>query len=279
MRIGADASTTAGADAGLRQCVERARGGHVRPKLPLHMRRQDLLVDERGGRNAAGCVRQEQGRSRFPDGVLAVLALGEDKDAGDNRVSSKRGVAIQNKKLTEASLTSLAPVVSWSYGWAYKATIGAGGATLGVSSFDGKGIQWLPMIWDGNGLTFAESELGSLDWGATSSKALLGFNEPNYREQANLSPADAAAMWPRLEMMAAQKGITKLVSPAMAFGGWQQGPDWLGEFLERCVGCKIDAIALHSYTCYARFLQDHINVYRSFGKPLWLTEFACAEGG
>jgi len=236
------------------------------------------LMSAEGGRQPDASAKSKVALD-FPTACSPCWPYAKYKDVGDHRVSSKRGVAIENKKLTEASSTSLAPVVSWSYGWAYKATTGAAGATLGVSSFDGKGIRWLPMIWDENGLTSAESELASLNWGVTSSKALLGFNEPNYREQANLSPAEAAAIWPRLEKMAAQKGIKKLVSPAMAFGGWQQGADWLGEFLERCVGCKIDAIAFHSYTCYARFLQDHINIYRSFGKPLWLTEFACAEGG
>ena len=42
-------------------------------------------------------------------------------------------------------------------------------------------------------------------------------------------------------------------------------------------GCRVDAIALHSYTCYSRYLRDHLNIYRAFGKPLWLTEFACMD--
>jgi hypothetical protein len=39
----------------------------------------------------------------------------------------------------------------------------------------------------------------------------------------------------------------------------------------------VDAIALHSYTCYGRYLKDHLDLYRPFGKPLWLTEFACSD--
>jgi hypothetical protein len=39
------------------------------------------------------------------------------------------------------------------------------------------------------------------------SKYLLGFNEPNFKSQANLTPAQAASMWPNLEKIAADKGL------------------------------------------------------------------------
>jgi len=200
------------------------------------------------------------------------------KDPKDAAVSSKRGIAIENKKLVQQSLTSLASAVSWGYGWHYKASTGLGGISLDVSAWAAAGIHWLPMVWDGAGLQFAETEVSTLGWGSDR-KALLGFNEPNFADQANMSPEQAAALWPRVEQLAAYHGIEKIVSPAVAFHDTNQGVDWLGRFLELCAGCKVDAIAFHSYTCYGRFLKDHIDLYRSFGKPLWLTEFACAEGG
>eukprot|EP00435_Cladocopium_sp_Y103_P066790 s244_g29.t1 len=67
-------------------------------------------------------------------------------------------------------------------------------------------------------------------------RALLGFNEPNFPEQANLSPQRAASLWP-----------------------------------------LVDAVAFHTYTCYGRYLKDHIEMYKIFQRPLWLTEFACCE--
>jgi len=200
------------------------------------------------------------------------------KAPGDTSLSSKRGIAIENKKLVRESLASLSSAVSWGYGWHYKASTGLSGVKLDVSSWDAAGIHWLPMVWDDSGLVSAEGEVSTLGWGS-GRMALLGFNEPNFADQANLSPERAAELWPRVEQLAAQHGIQKIVSPAVAFHDSYQGVDWLGRFLELCVGCKVDAIAFHSYTCYGRFLKEHIDLYRSFGKPLWLTEFACAEGG
>ena len=53
----------------------------------------------------------------------------------------------------------------------------------------------------------------------------------------------------------------------------------LDQFFAACDGCKVDAIALHSYTCKWEWLKSHIDLYRKYNKPIWLTEFMCAEGG
>ena len=49
------------------------------------------------------------------------------------------------------------------------------------------------------------------------------FNEPNHRTQANLSPQQAAALWPKLEAAAAATGSATLVGPAV---NWS--PDAVG---------------------------------------------------
>merc|ERR1711957_289607 len=116
--------------------------------------------------------------------------------------------------LIEASLTGLAGAVSWGYGWHYKASTGLGGISLAVPAWDAAGIHWLPMIWGESKLAAAEGEVSILGWG-TAREALLGFNEPNFPDQANLSPEQAVALWPRVEQLAAQHGIQKIVSPAV----------------------------------------------------------------
>lgn len=194
------------------------------------------------------------------------------KQPGSTRVSSKRGIAISNDLLSSAALASLSEGISWGYIWHFNPdTVWGGGP--GLSEWESFGIRFVPMIWGEKQLSPAEN--GGLPAGRM---ALLGFNEPNFWDQANLSPAQAAAMWPRVEQLAKDAGINYLVSPAVNFAAYDP-IDWLRDFFAACDGCKIDAIAFHSYTCYGRWLKDHIQKYKVFKKPLWLTEFACSESG
>jgi O-glycosyl hydrolase len=55
---------------------------------------------------------------------------------------------------------------------------------------------------------------------------------------------------------------------------------WLDQFFAACPGgCKVDAIAVHWYNCDLPSLQSYIGKFAKYGKPIWLTEFACAYGG
>ena len=67
------------------------------------------------------------------------------------------------------------------------------------------------MIWDASYLPLRANELPASDW-------LLGFNEPNYSNQANLSPQAAATLWPQLEATG-----RRLVGPAVADCGSSGG--------------------------------------------------------
>jgi len=109
---------------------------------------------------------------------------------------------------------------------------------------------------------------------AAGSTALLGFNEPDYSGQANLSPATAATGWTtNMEPFA---GKAKLVSPAVTNGGSPMGLTWLSSFISDCSSCTIDAVAIHWYnggdsTAFKSYIQE---AYTAGGnRPLWITEF------
>ena len=118
--------------------------------------------------------------------------------------------------------------------------------------------------------------------------ALLGFNEPNFGSQANLSATKAAALWPEVEKVADAQGLT-LVSPAVNFcGGNCQETDpykYLDDFFAACSGCRVDRVAFHVYVgCHpsgankAQWLIEKVEEYKKrFSQPLWLTEFACDD--
>jgi hypothetical protein len=126
----------------------------------------------------------------------------------------------------------------------------------------------------------------------SGSRFLLGFNEPNFKEQADLSPQEAAADWPSVESLAKAQGIP-IVSPAVNFCGSPTNSagcavstitdpyTYLKDFFAACSGCEVDYIAVHWYNCDLASLQSYIDGdstyegFVQFGKPIWLTEFAC----
>lgn len=125
--------------------------------------------------------------------------------------------------------------------------------------------------WWPDWATLSESRPGWL----TSSKApwMLGFNEPDRTDQANMTTDDAIALWPLLE-----QADIPLVSPvpANAFGGW------LADFYNKANarGFRVDYTAVHWYgSPNAGSLISHLqSVKDSFGgRAVLLTEFSTVD--
>ena len=66
---------------------------------------------------------------------------------------------------------------------------------------------------------------------------VLGFNEPNHKGQANMSPQKAAQEWRKLQRAYPDK---KLVSPCPAPGGYVNEFKWFDEFFKACSDCRVD---------------------------------------
>lgn len=112
----------------------------------------------------------------------------------------------------------------------------------------------------------------------------MGFNEPNFQNiggGSDVSPEDAARLWPTLHSL-----NRPLVSPATStcetsqVGCNMDGFDWMDRWLSACNGnCHYDAVGMHSYSCDADEVNDLANRFAErYGKPVWLSEFSCANG-
>lgn len=179
---------------------------------------------------------------------------------GSASVDSKRGIAANT-----APGAAFYPSVGWWYNWAIRSS----GANVG--------IEFVPMVWD-------EATVSSAI--PSGSKYLLGFNEPNFFAQANLSPTQAAGYWPTLQANAASAGVG-IVGPGMNFCGPAaqcHGTDpyqYLKDFFAACTNCQVDFVAVHWYNCDLASLRDYLEPggnlagFEQFGKPIWLTEFSC----
>lgn len=130
-------------------------------------------------------------------------------------------------------------------------------------------MRFLPMIWGWN----PQKTPGFLnELRAQHPSILLGFNEPDHRDQSNIPVKVALEAWPQLEGIAEE-----LVSPAAAN---PLGP-WMQDFMRGAEKRKlhIDSIAVHSYPgpSPAGFINMLHRVHDLYRRPIWVTEFAVAD--
>ena len=181
--------------------------------------------------------------------------------------SQKRGVAFGFSRLDDSML--LSPAISWFYNW------GPDVGAIEVDTWFGlDSVVFFPMAWNGG---FDSARISNYVTSHPASKYLLAFNEPNLNDQAHMTPSEAAEKWPRLKALADQLNL-KIVSPAMNYGtleGYHDPIKWLDEFFSLVPLSDVDVIALHCYMTSVSGLENYIDMFDKYGKPIWLTEF-CA---
>lgn len=134
------------------------------------------------------------------------------------------------------------------------------------------GVEFVPMFWGASSVTKANCDRINKLYEEGKVFYVLGFNEPDLKEESNLSVADALDLWAFLcENLDSR---IKLVSPAPSYPTRQ----WLADFMAGVAqrGLRCDYIAVHMYagigtTNYQQVIRDVSNQY---GKKVWITEFA-----
>lgn len=182
--------------------------------------------------------------------------------------SAKRGVAFSFTQVTDLPLMS--PYISWDYNWGNTPSNDA------AMWFDANEMDFCPMCWNGN---YSTDKIRAFVAAHPNTKYLLAFNEPNLTDQANMTPAQAAAIWSPVVALAKELNL-KLVSPAMNYGtlaGYSDPIKWLDEFFAQP---NVDindiyAISIHCYMSSASAVQGYVEKFEKYNKPIWMTEF-CA---
>ena len=187
-------------------------------------------------------------------------------------VTAKRGVSGNNFALQE-EFDVLIPGVSWFYNW---------GNTPNSNIADVPGeetIEFIPMCWNAN---YNADGIREYCKAHPETKYLLGFNEPNFKAQANMTPEVAAEKWPAVKALADELGL-ELVGPAVNYS--PDGPEndpftWYANFVKLVGTDAFDYIALHCYSGGTGGMQDMIDrFYALYGKKIWLTEFSMGGDG
>ncbi len=182
--------------------------------------------------------------------------------------SAKRGIAYD--LASDADLTAVSAGVSWWYNWALKQN-----TSLSAAAATNNGMDFLPMLWNGS---FDDAAVITYLKANPQIKYMLVMNEPNLTDQANLTPAQAATIWPRYEAISSQTGV-KIVGPAMNWGtmsGYSDPVVWLDAFYTAYEAAnsgkapQIDYLAFHWYDYGLSAQLDRLTKY---GKSFWVTEF------
>ncbi|HUR46359.1 MAG TPA: glycosyl hydrolase, partial [Candidatus Saccharimonadales bacterium] len=114
------------------------------------------------------------------------------------------------------------------------------------------------------------------DWKARGATHVLGYNEPDHTDQANMTVVDAIASWPDLLWPGLRVG-----APAVSDGGLS----WLYDFMAQAdaAGLRVDYVPVHYYRCYGnvgdpngtatQFYNFLKGIYDVVKRPLWVTEW------
>ncbi len=231
-------------------------------------RRRRLLLAALAGASVAACGGGGDGGGGTGD-PGASPAPGAGSQPLPRTKSAKRGIAYDLG--AAADFAALAPGVSWWYGWGSQVH---GGTSIDLRA--SHGMDFIPMLWNGN---FNDAQIVQMLQADPAIRHLLVVNEPNLVDQANLTPAQAAALWPRFEAIAQATGV-QIVGPQVTWGTMPGHADpvvWLDAFHAAYRGAhggrdpRIDCLGFHWYDYGLAAQLDRLTRY---GKPFWVTEMA-----
>jgi len=232
-------------------------------------------------------------------GAVVVLAGGAVapamSDSGANRLFTPQQLALPGKRgacwtLRDPSLSQIGtweenlPKLAklqpyWNYSW---------GPDWVPKQTNYVKSEFVPMIWgkpqsaEALQKTFQEKVVPRIKDGRV--KRVLGFNEPDKKDQANMPFMDAIELWPEFMKL----GVP-LCSPACANPvgindeSAQNVPGtWMRDFMREADrrGYRVDYIGAHWYggTNAEHFKERMRQIYEMYGKrPLLITEFAPAN--
>ena len=193
--------------------------------------------------------------------ILILFLLITNQISSQNNAISKKGVAfsLRYESSWQERFDKLNPYWHYSWNWEYKATYPSE-------------VEFVPMIWGSGGVT--QERMDYLNNLASSGviKNVLTFNEPDLLDQANMTVDEAVALWPLLETLSVPISSPVTSAPLN---------DWMRTFMNKAAAdnLRIDFVAIHIYhkNTPSNFLALVEEVYQTYGKPIWITEFAVRD--
>ncbi|WP_295122520.1 glycosyl hydrolase [uncultured Chitinophaga sp.] len=222
--------------------------------------------------NSLGALDNKIRSFKLKRGYMATFGNNPD-GTGYSRVfiASDSDLVVNTMPQGLDTTVSFVRVLKWN--WVSKKGKAGGGTPVNLTN-----STWY-YDWNIGGSTAADYEYAAIrqtqywpGWGDINSKSnishLLGFNEPDRPDQANMSVETAIAQWPEL-----MKSGLRVGSPAPS-----NPPAWLDKFMAKAdsLNYRVDYVAIHCYwggitpqTWYNRLKA----IYDQFKRPIWITEW------
>ncbi|MBB5212663.1 glycosyl hydrolase [Microbulbifer hydrolyticus] len=188
--------------------------------------------------------------------------------------SSKRGLGYGHHSVEDFEVMSQG--ISWWYNWSHTPDVQI------ADIYQNYGVEFVPMAWNG---AFDDQAMRDYIAAHPEVKYILAFNEPNFIDQANMTPSQTAAEWPRLEAIADEFDLD-IVSVAMNFCGncvtengttYYDPIDYFDDFFAACPDCRVDAMSIHAYMPDVGAIEWYVDLFKKYNRPIWLTEFSAWE--
>jgi hypothetical protein len=185
----------------------------------------------------------------------------DNKNPTTTQPLNKRGVAYTNTNKTWSYKTS-EQAAHWMYSWG-----------LDLRDEIPKNVEFVPMFWGKSSVSDANIAKVKQYIASGKVKYVLGFNEPDGKEQANMTVDEAIALWPKLQELGVPIGSPATTHPTN---------EWMKDFMKKAgeKGLRVDFIAVHSYpgANAGGLIALLKQTYEEYGKkPIWITEFAVAD--
>lgn len=168
---------------------------------------------------------------------------------------SKKGLGIP----TESQYMMQDMGASWYYNWSSR-----------PDDRVKDGLDFVPMIWN------MENDSRLLEETVQNCGTVLGYNEPDRTDQANISAEIAAGQ----QHLFTESGL-RVGAPAASYPpSWNN--EWFAAYADAVNWDEIDFIPIHCYMDWADGTADTLlkavdETYKTYGKPIWITEFAIAR--
>lgn len=170
--------------------------------------------------------------------------------------SVKKGVGIPYYKFSDSRERLERLNLNWFYTW-----------NTSTPEDMPESIEFIPMIWGSwnNRLEVYQQLM------AEDHQTLLGFNEPDYTNQANLSVEYVINSWTNLMNTGLRLGSPGCLNAKSA---------WMRKFMDAAAVSeyRVDFVTVHYYPpSAAAFLKYIHNVHELYQLPIWITEFAITD--
>jgi len=140
-----------------------------------------------------------------------------------------------------------------------------------------EGVQFVPMSWSGGE---ARTSLEKMEEAGQnmSFNHLLAFNEPDNKDQSNMTVEEALDAYPKLLASGLRLGAPGVenVQYSATSDSFNEG-SWIQEFMDGCVerGYRVDFIPAHDYVRRSKstFIERFKALHDRYNLPVWVTEY------